>query len=293
MADVRTGEIPDWYGEIFPKGPRQGFYQHLRNHPMVFVERRYTRLVVTFDNLSNVSDAAPDREPWAYKFCRDNDWSHLGIMAKTQNWYRDAELVETLQEMAARGFFSRFEEVFFAGTSMGGFAAIAFSSLSPGARVLAYSPQTTLDPALVPWEERFAAGRAQDWTLPHSDGAVEAAAAARVYIVYDPYVGPDRRHADRLTAPNVAHLKSFFSGHKSALFARKIGILKPLMADAADGSLDEAGFYAHYRKRKDIPWYLRRMSEALAERGKHDRIPLVTQTFRQRRRALAEAPGPS
>jgi predicted acylesterase/phospholipase RssA len=64
-------------------------------------------------------------------------------------------LFDYLEGLRNSGFFKQFRHVVFTGTSMGGYAACAFCSLSPGSTVLAYSQQSTLAKDLVSWEKRL------------------------------------------------------------------------------------------------------------------------------------------
>jgi hypothetical protein len=283
VAEAAT--YPIWFNEIARAGPRQGFFHWLGNHGAAFVRRSTAQLVVTFDNLHNVGDTRPDREPWAAKFCAERDLSHLGILAQASDWYRDAALIAFFERLAAEGFFRQFDRVCLAGTSMGGFGALAFAALVPGCTVIALSPQSTLGADLVPWERRFASGRAADWSLPYSDGALTIAQAGRVYVVHDPFVVPDRMHARRLEGPQVMHLKGFGFGHKSALVLNRMGLLKLVMEKGIDGSLTEAEFYKAIRARKDVILYRESMAAALKTRGKEARAQAFRTAFKERRRA--------
>lgn len=280
--------LPDWFAEIHTGGARQGFYTRLENHAVMCIRRDPARLVVTFDNLSNVNDLSPKREPWAYRFVRDNDASHLSVMARRKDWYRCPQLIAYLQKLADDGLFAEFAQVWLTGTSMGGFAALAFASLAPGATVISFNPQTTLDEALVPWEDRFGMGRARDWSLPHSDAAYEIDEAGRVFVLYDPFFGPDRRHVKRLEGENVTLLKTWCSGHFSPVFLRRANLLKPIMQHALDGTLTPAVFYTLYRERRALPWYRKALQTNLQERG-HDKLSrIVSPAFRRLRREAAE-----
>ena len=46
---------------------------------------------------------------------------------------------ELLANLVAEGFFDRFDKVLFVGASMGGFGALNYASVVPGATVLAFS----------------------------------------------------------------------------------------------------------------------------------------------------------
>jgi len=280
--------LPGWFAEIHTGGGRQGFYTRLENHAVTCIRRDPARLVVTFDNLSNVDDLSPAREPWAYRFVRENGCSHLSVMARRKDWYRCPQLIAHLEKLKDDGLFAEFAQVWLTGTSMGGFAALAFASLAPGATVIAFNPQTTLDETLVPWEERFAMGRARDWSLPHSDAAFEIDEAARVFVIYDPFFAPDRRQVERLEGENVVPLKTWCSGHFSPVFLRRANLLKPMMQHALDGTLAPLVFYRLYRERRFLPWYRRALQANLDARGHAKLARMVSPAFRRLRREAAE-----
>jgi hypothetical protein len=270
---VEQIEKPMWFDEIGPCGSASGFLHADPHHPMIFVKRRRPILMVTFDNLSNVNDRDPARLPWAYKFARDNQLCHLGVYAHLANWYRDETLISRMQQMASDGFFEGYERCIFSGSSMGAFAALVFGQLAPNAHVMAFNPQSTLNEALVPWEERYLTGRRQDWTLPLGDAAEAIGKVERAFVFYDPYFEPDQKHVDRLMAGAGADtttvlMKCWFSSHKSAVFLRKIGALKPLMCDAIFGELTAQRFYELYRERRRLQWYRGSLSHYFKERGR-------------------------
>lgn len=248
-------EAPEWLRDLRQSDFRRGFFHSDLDFGAVMVERDPQQLVISFDNLSNVHDNAASRLPWGYGFVKKRGWSHLGIMSYRPNWFRDPALFAFLQRNRDAGLFARFPRVTLMGTSMGGYGAAAFCSLVPGATVLALSPQSTLDTGLVPWETRFAAGRRQDWSGPFGDAAAEAASAGRVYLLYDPLYAPDLRHARRFAGPHVVHLRARHSGHKSALFLRRAGLLSQVSQAAIEGTLTAEGFYRLYRAGRRLPWF--------------------------------------
>ena len=294
-----TPGVPRWLDELRPGGEGEGFLEKRLRHSLMFIRRPVRRLLVTFDNLSNVSDRSIEREPWAFKFARDENISHLGIMAQVSDWYRDETLITRMQELAASGFFDGFDRVVFAGVSMGGYAAIAFASLVPGAHVISVNPQSTLDPDLVPWETRYENGQRQDWTLPLGDAADLTAGLARVNIFYDPYHDLDHQHVGRFSGDNIRVFKCWFSVHKTAVFLRKIDALKPVMRHAIFDELTYAEFYRLYRARRYLPWYRGSVSGYLRRTGREEKAVLFDRAFRARLRkkragdqALAAAADP-
>ena len=274
-------QLPDWYMEICPSGTVPGFFKRLEHHSLVFVQRPSDALVVTFDNLAAVNDQSSQRAPWAYKALRKEGCAHLGVLAHRKDWFRDPKLIAAMESIRDQGIFREYKNVIFSGTSMGGFAALVFSSLSPGARVLAFSPQSTLNEDIVPWETRFGMGRLRNWRLPFSDAAFEIEEAEQVVIISDPYFELDQKHVDRLTTPNVMKLKSWFTGHFSPVFLNRADILKPVMTKMIKGSLTEEAFYRLYRERRKLPWYKRSLEEALLQKG-HKKLALrVGPAFRE------------
>ncbi|KPQ15571.1 MAG: hypothetical protein HLUCCO18_11540 [Rhodobacteraceae bacterium HLUCCO18] len=281
------GLLPVWLRDISGPAGGTGFYEKTGEHAAAFVDRGRHQLVVSFDNLADAGNPGHDVEPWGGKFIRDKGWSHLGVFARGPSWYRDPEIIGLFDRLARRGFFDSFDRVALVGTSMGGFAALAFADFAPGSTVVALSPQTTLDRTRVPWEERFLKGQARDWTLPCSDAAHTIGRIDRAYILYDPAVKADLWHVERLPQDRVIRLKGFWFGHKTAVVMRRIDQLKPFMEAAVTGTLTEPAFYRMIRARKDLLLYRREVEADLTRRGQKVRMKRFRDAFRNRKRRLA------
>lgn len=289
MSD-ETAELsgpPAWYQEIFPGGKRTGFYENYANHALVFVDRGSDTLVVSFDNLAEAGGRHLAREPWAGKFVADNGWSHLGIFAHGPTWFRDKDLIDRLEALRDAGMFEKHTRVIFCGSSMGGFGALTFARLSPGSTVVAFSPQSTVDPKLVPWEQRFKKARGQDWDLPYSDAAGGMRDVGRAYVVYDRFVVADRQHVERLESAALVALNAPGCGHKSAFTLRRMDRLKPVMSAAIEGELSHHKFAQLMRNRKDIYLYKRTMQAHLSERNRPEMADRFGQAFKARRHKRA------
>ena len=280
IADL--GGIPSWYEEIYPAGEFDGFYRKMGNHSLAYVERRTHQLVVSFDNLSDAGHPGYDKEAWAGAFCRYNSWSHLGIFTQDPSWFRSAALIRYLEKLRDEGFFRQFANVTFCGTSMGGFAALAFCGFAPGCNVIAFSPQTTLIRHLIPWEKRFKKADLQDWTLPYSDAARDAHQAGKIYMIYDPFHSQDRMHCERLTSDNAVHLRAPGLGHRTALLLNRMGALKPVMGEGIFGSLSNKSFAALIRDRGRYPLYRENMTRYLRMRGLDRRVPALEEAYERR-----------
>lgn len=274
-----AGTAPEWLVDFRRSAFPRGFYRSGQGHGVVFTDRGGDTLVVSFDNLSSARDDSIDRTPWGYGFVAKNGWSQLGVMTFATDWFRNEELLEYLDSLAKSGFFQRFRKVVMTGTSMGGYAACAFASLSPGCTVIAFSPQSTLKKDLVPWEKRFSSGRRSDWSGAHADGAEESRAADKVFIVYDPLFAEDVQHVDRFTGPNVVRLRARYAGHKSALFLRRAGLLSSIVRETVEGGMSETRFYQMYRGGRALPWYMNAVAARISEGKRFHLLPRLAKAF--------------
>ena len=240
-------------------------------------------LVVTFEPTVSKGGAADFSRPvWGQAFLHSRGHSVLGVKRQWADWYRGAELHQAFRGFQSRGLFRGFEKVVFYGPSMGGYAALAFASCAPGCTVIAMNPQSTLAPDRCWFDQRFAGDRAGLWCGDFVDGAVEARAATRVYVCYDPYQVKDRLHAQRLDPANLVKLRLPFVGHTTAVALNTMGLLATVFDQAVAGSLDELGFRQIARARVGLADYHAR----LAERGRSR-----PRRLRHLDRALAIEPG--
>ena len=240
-----------------------GFFQETQHHVLAHLPGR-DRLVVGFDNLASVNDLP--RRVFGQPLIRGQGWGALGILVKRKDWFRDAALFDALERIAADGLFRSYPEVSFYGASMGGFAALTFCRLSPGATVLAFAPQSTLAPDLAPFENRYRfVRRFTDWSGPYRDAAEGVSTARTVQIVYDPTIPQDAAHASRIAGPNVQLLPCAHLTHKVPPALRRMNLLKEVTLAGLHGSLDRDSFARMMRgRRNSIPWTVAMLEHAAA-----------------------------
>lgn len=218
--------------------------------------RRAPLLFVTFDNLGSVGEYDPP-QPWLHMRAQRLGISILGLIARRKDWYRNADTPMLLTHLQEAGFFDQFERIVFTGTSMGGYAALTYSRLVPGAEVAIFSPQTTLNQQIAPFEARFKyALRKWDWDSPAFLDAAEAVPqATRVLLFYDPFVPEDRAHAQRLLHPKVTHVKCRHFGHRALRQLKACGVLEDLFGAIGAGTFDATGFVTSLSIRRSLrPW---------------------------------------
>lgn len=232
-------------------------------------------LLVTFDNLSSVGERQPP-QPWLLPLTERLGLSVLGIIASRKDWYRNDDTPALLGALQQAGFFKRFRRVVFTGASMGGYAALTFARLVPGAAVLAFSPQTSLNRRIAPFERRYPYGhRRWDWSSPaYLDAAEGVMPDDEVWLAYDPFVTEDRAHARRVQGAGVRHLALPHMGHRAIRMVKEIGALDGLVGAIAMGAPDLGALARTMRARRGaLSW--KRAMLAEAERRGHLRLALA------------------
>lgn len=195
------------------------------------------------------------REPWGFNFLFKNGASILGVKPKKVDWYRGADLHSFFRSPELLSILSFHDKVFFYGGSMGGYAAIAFAQVCPGATVISFNPQSTLHPEIVPWEPRFSIGRAQDWDGDFKEAIDGAKVSHKCYVIYDPFHRFDKLHIYRIQCPSLIKLKIPFVGHQMPLWCHQMGFLKDLLTDITEDNFKFSQFQQWAARRRNIARY--------------------------------------
>lgn len=178
------------------------------------------RLMVTFDfRKVGKSDFAPPIT--SSNFARAG-FSQLSIRTRFNDWFINAETYAL--EAALPGIVAGFAEVRTLGYSMGGYGAFRFSEALGAKSVTAVSPQVSLDPALVPFDKRYATEAAGfDPAIGNLDQV--ARDDLRGMILLDPFIAADLRHAQMLQRlfPAVGLARMGFGGHPATRLLREAG----------------------------------------------------------------------
>lgn len=279
---------PAWLTDLRQSRHKRGWYVADDHFAVQMTTRDTKTLILSFDSSADVRDRGLARSPWGYALCKDQDWSHMGVMAFAANWYRDTRLMNFLAGQVQTGVFAKFETVVLTGAEMGGYAATAFASLIPGCSVVAFAPQSTLAADLVPGETRFASGRAADWTGKYRDAAAECTAARHVTIIHDPYKPDDHAQAIRYQGPNITHLHSWYAPPLIAGRLHKAGFVGKTLQAAVAGTLTPQTFYQIYRSRRDQPWYASGMADHVIAKGGGPRATQLAGILQKRTDAVLE-----
>lgn len=193
-----------------------------------------SRWVVTFDNYG-IGDGF-DRLGFAETFLRRQRISALHVLGRGRDWYQYPDVFEACR--AARATLPTQARVMAYGSSMGGYAALRFARALRAEAILAMSPQYSIDPAVVPWEERWRQDGARIAWRPELAGPIDPGAPP--LLVYDP-TGPDRRHAELIRAEAPSDVFPIrYGGHPVTTVLKDLGLLRPLVLGTLMGTLDLA-----------------------------------------------------
>ncbi len=263
-----TSFTPIWRSEINKPDYARTFYTDLGRTALVYLQPEgATRLYVGFDDLMRMGSPFKTRDPWGIKYALSRGWAYLGLMSYNAFWFRDEPFFDRLEALRDEGLFEGYERTLLCGTSMGGWAAAAFADLAPGANVLAFSPQATLDPNFVPWETRFMRGQQQHWDNRYRFAHDGLNRVSNAYIIYDPFDRGDKIHARMIQGANIHQYHAYGCGHRVALVALRCGGLKGLTDHAMEGDLTLGVYKELMRNRGATVLYRQNMVRRLRSKG--------------------------
>ncbi len=267
-ADPRALSDADWFARLERIGEEAGYFRWLgRDHAAVFLDDGPI-LVVTFETVASIRTRQPDQLPLGHAVARARGWSHLGLIARSDTWYRDPAVYACFDRLVDDGFFEDFDRVVFWGAGMAGYAAAAYSVTAPGATVILAAPQATLDPALAGWDPRFAEMRRTSFTDRYGYAPDMTEGAGPVYVIFDPEQNLDAMHAALFARPHVTLLPCRNLGRDVGEALDQMRMLPSMLAAAATGAFDAKLFRTFYRGRRNYLPYLRNLLARLDNDGR-------------------------
>ncbi len=143
---------------------------------------------------------------WAHETSRV---SGLFVIPDNDHWYQPLDADVLMQAISE--ILSRYQTRISIGSSMGGFAALAFADAIGADRVIAFCPQFSADPDVVPFEPRWLEDRNIIEQHHHRIRSVKA----ECHLVFDPEYDLDAKHIDRIVAqcPSAILWPLRFSAH--------------------------------------------------------------------------------
>lgn len=155
--------------------------------------------------------------------------SALFVHDLTRSWYNafDPDLLRDVLMPRMAG-----KVVVTIGNSMGGFGAILATRLFPVATAIAFAPQFSVHPHIVPHETRWREYTRKIREYRHRSLAEAFTSSTRIYTING---DADARHWERFPrAANCEHLLVDNTGHDPAMAVKKAGVLSTLIRVCCD-----------------------------------------------------------
>ncbi|MBV8105451.1 MAG: hypothetical protein JO223_12680 [Hyphomicrobiales bacterium] len=192
---------------------------------------------MTFDSFTDRRTL--DREGFGEAFFALREVNAIHVLSRDNDWYLLPDIELALDAVAKAA--EPFDRVSAYGSSMGAYAAIRLGGLAGASTAIALSPQFSIDPRLVPFENRW------DPDARRLDYEIERRLALRGFVssadvFYDP-ADRDARHVDLYREHlEVRDVRLPDCGHPVTGFLAEVGLLQQAVMEAAQGTLDRAGF---------------------------------------------------
>jgi tetratricopeptide (TPR) repeat protein len=243
-------------------------------------------MVITFQSFIDAHEPQP--RGFGEDFLAAAGFDAIHVSSHGNAWYQYADMPAALAAIdAAAGGAMRVTY----GLSMGAYAAIRFAPALRAERVVAISPQFSIDRRLAPFETRWAEFSDSiafvcDW--PSQNAIDTQANGIEVAAVYDPH-DLDRRHVALIERRlPVRHVLVPYGGHPVTALLQEAGMLSGLVLDLLHDRFDSAAFAAalaghaprsavyHVNQANTLPWYkparriaLHRRAAELAPENRH------------------------
>lgn len=212
-----------------------------------YVENENNPLVIAFAGAGQCldeNDIANEKSPWAYEFLKKSKINVLAIShVNSSLWYITKDTY-CLMDYLANELIPNFPCVYGYAGSMGGAGLTIHSKTLNVSRFLLINPISTLSRTEVPWESRYKYAHDLAWhTVEHREKNISEG-----YIVYDPFFGPDKKHALRYPQLNALTIPGL--GHGIAHSLQGMSMLKILFNGFYQDNLDERDFLDKVKYKK-------------------------------------------
>ena len=229
--------------------------------------------VVTFQSYTD--ERTLEREGFGENFLASRAVNAIHVISRDNYWFLLPD-IEPALEAAAKAA-APFDRVTSYGSSMGGYAAIRLGGLAGAKTAIALSPQFSVDPSVVPFEDRWAADTKRlDYEIERRLGRKGFVGSADIF--YDP-TDRDARHVELYRACiDIRDVQLPRCGHPVTGFLSDVGLLQRAVLEAAEGVLDPAGFEREARERRErSPQHLATL--ARSARRRQDKLELLRRAY--------------
>lgn len=224
---------------------------------------------VTFDSYTD--NRTLDRPGFGEAYFRGRGIDAIHVLSRDNHWYQYPELDLAIATIAAAT--ADYDQVIAYGSSMGGFAALRYGAACRARIGIALSPQFSVDPAVVPFDRRWADDVARIQFRADPPAPLE-----QQYIVYDPRDPHDRRHFDLLAAQAPTYpIPVPHGGHPVGGYLVETDMMRRLLGEIEAGAIDHAAFARELRqRRRQSGHYLFILAQRIAPRRARQKVAVAS-----------------
>lgn len=217
---------------------------------------------------------------WGSRSFTKRGIAHVCVFHRAEDWHQNDDFFDAMR--ACRDFLGQGVAVTTYGFSMGGYGAMLGAATVQADRVVAVSPQSSVDPKAVPFERRYRPQWAAMTGWKHDLTAQVQGHDAAYIVLYDPLHRLDRKHEALLPKPH-GYTRCLLHGVGHAGLSAMIEIgLQETLFDLLRGAAQPTDLRQAFRQaRKDSFRYLRKVGTRLHEK-KHPKAPDFFQMARKK-----------
>ena len=199
-------------------------------------------------------------------FFRHRRLNAIGIMAATNDWFQDDEILDVLAVIRAA---TPGHRLIGYGGSMGGYAAINFAHDLGLASLVAVIPQFSIDQARAPYETRWRDEASRIGFRHDKIGNIPPVTAG--WMVFDPWC-VDGQHARDINRFHcLGELAVPFGGHALMLMLQQADVYTNMFTDMLEERFDAVAFRRRWRAaRRGSSAFWLGLGKTLMQRGRHD-----------------------
>lgn len=207
-----------------------------------------------------------DNEGFGVKYMLSRGYDVIAFKCINDSWFQQIPL-HILQAVGAIS--ARYERVVTYGSSMGGYAAIAFSKVLRASSIIAISPQFAIDePSDRRWVEQ---ARNITWRYRIDPDNISARS---MYLLYDDKMKLEVQHILKIIEVakkinEIHHLKFSLSGHPTGTFLAQTGMITQVVSNVLDEKTISAPSVGWSKLRKSSAYFLS-LSQLARSKGKHE-----------------------
>jgi hypothetical protein len=207
-------------------------------------------------------------------FFRHRGLNAFGIMAASNDWFQDDEILQALAAIRAA---SPGWRLIGYGGSMGGFAAINFAHDLGLASLVAVIPQYSIDAARAPYETRWR-GEAAQLSFAH-DKIDRIPPVVGGWAIFDPWCVDGRHMADIQRHHRLRELRIPFGGHAQMLMLQQADVYTDMFTDMLEERFDSTAFRRRWRvaRRRSAAFWLGMAQALLGRANPHGALRALAQ----------------